>query len=68
MYPFANVSDNRIIMAVGTLGVSMWRSFSGRPNHRAAVKENASSEEKSGLIEHQDSPPAYEDEDAKMVV
>jgi len=52
-------------MAVGTLGVSMWRSFSGR---RPAVKESASTEEKSGLIEHQDSPPAYEDgEDVKKM-
>lgn len=49
-------------MAIGTVGVSMWRSFSGRRSHRAAVSENASTEEKSGLIEHQDAPPAYEDE------
>lgn len=59
------IFGDRIIMAVGTLGVSMWRSFSGR---RPAVKESASTEEKSGLIEHQDSPPAYEDgEDVKKM-
>ena len=50
-------------MVVGTLGVSMWRSFSGRTCERAAVKEDASSEEKSGLMEGHDAPPAYEDEE-----
>lgn len=52
-------------MVLGTLGVSMWRSFSGRSCQRAAVKEDASTEEKSGLMEDrdQDAPPAYEDEE-----
>jgi hypothetical protein len=61
-------------MVVGTLIVSVWRFFFRRPSrrhshHKAADKEVAFTEEKSGLIEHQDPPPSYEaeGEDAKKV-
>jgi hypothetical protein len=72
----AGVTASLIGMAVGTVIVSLWRvlfrrrrsSRSHRRRHsharKAALKEAALVEEKSGLIEHQDPPPAYEDEEA----
>lgn len=67
-------------MMVGTLIVGLWRkvvrgqSFfprhhcrrhrSGR-THKAAPKEVAVEEEKTGLMEHQDPPPSYDEEEAK---
>lgn len=78
----AGVSVSLIGMAVGTLIVSVWRVFFRRPSHRRtrshsrahshnkAPKQEiaaADGEEKSSLIEHQDPPPSYEEEDAKDV-
>ncbi|KAL2261595.1 hypothetical protein VTK26DRAFT_3804 [Humicola hyalothermophila] len=73
----AGVSVSIIGMVVGTVLVSLWRVFrrrrshrhrhSGRAHHRAARKEAALSEEKSGLMEDQEAPPAYEEEDTAKV-
>ncbi len=64
-------------MMVGTLIVGLWRVFvrrqsffhqrrrHGHCHHKASQKEAAVAEEKSGLMEHQDAPPSYEDEDKK---
>lgn len=60
-------------MMVGTFIVALWRTFFRRPHHRqtghsrrrSVHKESAVAEEKSGLMEHQDAPPSYEEEDLK---
>jgi hypothetical protein len=71
----AGVSVSLIGMAVGTLIVTLWRALVRRPSHtrqhhrrhhsghhhKATHKETAVDEEKSGLIEHQDPPPAYDE-------
>ncbi len=62
-------------MAAGTLAIAIWRLLfrrrsghrrhhSGHAHHRAARKEVAVSDEKSGLMAYQDEPPSYEDEEA----
>ncbi|KAK4214108.1 hypothetical protein QBC37DRAFT_315135 [Rhypophila decipiens] len=63
----AGVSVSLIGMVIGTLVVSMWRAVFRRgtgPSYSAvATKEDEEApgdEEKSGLMEHQDPPPAYE--------
>ncbi|KAK4239354.1 hypothetical protein C8A03DRAFT_43042 [Achaetomium macrosporum] len=75
----AGVSISLIGMAVGTLIVSLWRFFFRRDtrhghrrrhsrhhsHHKTALKEAAFDDEKSGLMEHQDPPPSYEEEAAK---
>lgn len=58
-------------MMVGTFIVSVFRYFFRRPSrrhagralHRATRSESARVEEKSGLMAHQDAPPAYKDEE-----
>lgn len=70
----AGVSVSLIGMVVGTMIVFTWRMFFRRPHHRhrgrlhkAAPKEAAATEEKSGLMEHQDPPPSYEDQEEESV-
>ncbi|KAH8907774.1 hypothetical protein BR93DRAFT_565640 [Coniochaeta sp. PMI_546] len=74
----AGVSVSLIGMMVGTLIVSVWRLFFRRPSHRRRSHSRshshshhkapktevaaAEAEEKSGLIEHQDPPPSYDEE------
>lgn len=54
-------------MAVGTVVASLFRAVFRRRHSRShrkeTLKEDALVEEKSGLMEHQDPPPAYEDEE-----
>lgn len=60
-------------MAIGTLAVSTWRAFSGRragPAYAAVATkeeeedvEELAGDEKSGLMEHQGPPPAYDQEE-----
>lgn len=65
-------------MLVGTLIVTLWRKFvrggssrrrrhshAGHAHRKAAQQEVAYAEEKSGLLEHQDAPPAYDEEENK---
>jgi hypothetical protein len=58
-------------MVVGNFIVSMWRTFfrrsrrAGHSHRKAACREQAVAEEKSGLLDNQGPPPAYEAEDAK---
>ncbi|KAK4130137.1 hypothetical protein BT67DRAFT_392026 [Trichocladium antarcticum] len=77
----AGVAVSLIGMVVGSMIVSVYRVFSrrgrrhhrhhhrhhsGHAHHKTSRKEAAAvSEEKSGLIEHQDPPPSYEEETAK---
>ncbi|KAK4124943.1 hypothetical protein N657DRAFT_632876 [Parathielavia appendiculata] len=69
----AGVSVSLIGMAVGTVIVSLWRVVFRRRNghrrhhshHNAAHKEAALDEEKSGLMEHEDLPPSYDEETTK---
>ncbi|KAK5654359.1 hypothetical protein OQA88_7268 [Cercophora sp. LCS_1] len=76
----AGVSVSLIGMVVGTVIVSLWRTFvrparrhhhrrhhSGH-SHKAARKEAVVSEEKASLMEDQEAPPAYEAEDNKKPV
>ncbi len=63
-------------MVVGTLIVGVWRVFvrrqpffprrrhhhTGHVHHKSAQKEVAVAEEKSGLMDHQDPAPSYEEE------
>ncbi|OIW30831.1 hypothetical protein CONLIGDRAFT_565697, partial [Coniochaeta ligniaria NRRL 30616] len=73
----AGVSVSLIGMMVGTLVISVWRVFFRRPSHRRRHSRShsrshrkapktevaaAEVEEKSGLIEHQDPPPSYDEE------
>ncbi len=66
-------------MVVCTILVGLWRVFvrgqpffprrrhaAGHSHHRAAQKETAIAEEKTGLMAHQDLPPSYEDDDKKV--
>ncbi|EOO01616.1 hypothetical protein UCRPA7_2840 [Phaeoacremonium minimum UCRPA7] len=77
----AGVSVSIIGMIVGTLVVGLWRKFvrgqsffvhghcrrhARHAEHKAAHKEAVVEEEKSGLMEHQDPPPSYEDEETKI--
>ncbi|KAK3394105.1 hypothetical protein B0H63DRAFT_35773 [Podospora didyma] len=74
----AGVSVSLIGMVVGTLIVSLWRTFFRRrsphhhrrshSHHKAAPKEAVVEEEKSGLMSNQAAPPAYEDDDVKTLV
>ena len=65
-------------MLVGTVIVSLWRTFFRRPSerrhrrhhsrshsqsHKAVAKEALVEEEKAGLMEDQEAPPSYEAED-----
>lgn len=61
-------------MIIGTLFVSVYRAFSGRrtgPSYTPVAGEEVEDlpgDEKLGLIEHQDPPPAYDEEqDLKKV-
>jgi len=74
----AGVSVSLIGMMVGTLIVSVWRIFFRHPSHRRRSHSHSHSrshhkapksevaaaevEEKSGLMEHQDPPPSYDEE------
>ncbi|KAB5559978.1 hypothetical protein GE09DRAFT_73797 [Coniochaeta sp. 2T2.1] len=68
----AGISVSLIGMMVGTLIVSVWRVFFRRPSHRrdshshskalTSEEDAADGEEKSGLMEHQDPPPIYDEE------
>ena len=74
----AGVIVSLIGMMVGSLVVTVWRTFFRRPSHRhhshshshshahskapAEEAADADVEEKSGLIEHQDPPPSYDEE------
>jgi len=74
----AGVSVSLVGMLVGTMIVSVYRFFfrrsrhgrraraHSRSQHKAARKEAAAAEveEKSGLMEHQDPPPSYDEEAA----
>ncbi len=68
-------------MVVGTLLVGLWRvavrgqpffphrrRHAGHAHHKSAQKEAAVAEEKSGLIEDQDLPPSYNEENKKADV
>jgi len=75
----AGVSASLIGMAVGTVLITLWRAVFRRRrgggcghrrrhsghghHHKAPRKEAALSEEKSGLMEYQDEPPSYEEEE-----
>ncbi|KAK1758528.1 hypothetical protein QBC47DRAFT_144331 [Echria macrotheca] len=75
----AGVTVSAIGMVVGTVIVALWRTFVRRPSrhhhrhhrrhsshhHKAPPKEAAVEDEKSGLMENQDLPPAYDAEDVK---
>lgn len=74
----AGVSVSLVGMMVGSLVVTVWRTFFRRPSHRRRSHSRTHSrshrkapktevaaaevEEKSGLMEHQDPPPSYDEE------
>lgn len=76
----AGVSVSLIGMMVGTLIISIWRVFFRRScarhthcpiqfrthsHHKSSKHEADVAEEKSGLMDHQDPPPTYEEEAVK---
>jgi hypothetical protein len=70
----AGVSISILGMIIGHAFFRLYRLATGRPaarqcrhhrrshSHKATIKETAVEEEKSGLMEHQDPPPRYEQE------
>ncbi|KAM7189762.1 hypothetical protein V8F20_010004 [Naviculisporaceae sp. PSN 640] len=75
----AGVSVSLIGMVIGTLVVSTWRALSGRRAGAAyaavATKEDQeedaedlAGDEKSGLMEHQGPPPAYDEDEQKQFI
>jgi len=74
----AGVIVSLIGMMVGSLVVTVWRTFFRRPSHRSRAHSHSHShshskapteevaaaevEEKSGLMDHQDPPPSYDEE------